>query len=366
MPEEALRNRRVRLLRIAICGLGAAARNIHIPAYRRVSGVRLVGGCDPDPSARDAVRKDVPALFENLDQMLHEVQPDAVVISTPPSLHHRQILRTLEQGCHVFAEKPLCETLDEADEIIEMAARAGKRVVVNTQFPAMNIYREAKKRIGTSEFGRLLFLHAWQTFNPNASTEAAWRGDLRRRVCFEFGIHVFELVRFFFDAEPVRLFAHMPSPPGATSEVLNTIALEFDDGRAATVVFDRLSKGQERYLELRLDGETAAIQTSIGGSLQIRAGIEPRRRRPFVRIEAAGGGNAYLQKGSRSTLIAREGLHPFVVATARQFEEFMEEVATDRACRSTVTEHRKTLALVLASYRSAEQLAVVDLRQTNG
>lgn len=353
-------------MRIAICGLGAAARNIHIPAYRRVKDVQLVGGCDPDPQARNAVRKLVPALFDDLDRMLREVQPDAVVICTPPSLHHQQTLRTLEHGCHVFAEKPLCETLKEVDEIIEAANRAGKRVVVNTQFPAMNIYREAKKRIGTPGFGRLLFLHAWQTFNPNAKTEAGWRRDLRRRVCFEFGVHVFELVRFFFDAEPVRLFAHMPSPLGlASSDAVSTIALEFDDGRAATVVLDRLSKGQERYLELRLDGEAAAIHTSIGGSLEVCAGIEPRQRRPFVRVEVAGGGRAFLQTGSQSTLIAREGLHPFVDATARQFDEFREEVVTGRACRSTATEHRKTLALVLASYRSAEQLTVMDLRKMN-
>ncbi|HUF19063.1 MAG TPA: Gfo/Idh/MocA family oxidoreductase [Thermoanaerobaculia bacterium] len=353
-------------MRIAICGLGAAARNIHIPAYRRVSGVQLVSGCDPDPKAREAVKKDVPALFDNLELMLREVRPDAVSICTPPALHHRQILQVLEQGSHVFAEKPLCETLEQADEIIEAAHRAGKRVVVNTQFPAMNIYRESKRRIGSPEFGRLLFVHAWQTFNPTAQTEAGWRGELRRRVCFEFGIHVFELVRFFFDAEPARLFAHMPSPPGATSDVLNTIALEFEDGRAATVVLDRLNKGQERYLELRLDGEEATIQTSIGGSLEVRAGIDPRRRRPFLRVDAAGGGTAYLQQGSRSTLIAREGLHPFVVATARQFEEFMEEVSTGKACRATAAGHRKTLALVLASYRSAERMEVVDLGKTNG
>ena len=36
----------------------------------------------------------------------------------------------------------------------------------------------------------------------NEVTEAGWRGKIQRRLCFEFGVHVFELVRFFFEQEP--------------------------------------------------------------------------------------------------------------------------------------------------------------------
>lgn len=354
-------------MRLAICGLGAAARNIHIPAYKRLADVEVVGGCDPDPEARNRFRDAVPALFEDLPRMLDELHPDAVAICTPPSLHHEQVMTALDRGCHVFAEKPLCETLDQADEIIQRSRVAERRVVVNTQFPRMRIYRAAKNQIGTDGFGRLLFIHAWQTFDVNAKTEAGWRGELKRRVSFEFGVHVFDLIRYFFDAEPARLFAHMPQPLGLSHfDAINTIALEFDDGRAASIVLDRLSRGPERYLELRLDGEFASVHTSIGGSLELRAGIAPRGRRPFVRLDIAGGGKALLQKGEKSRLLAREGLNPFSEATAIQFQEFMEEIATGSPSRSTVTEHRKTLALVLAVYQSAAQSTMIDLPRSHG
>ena len=354
-------------MRLAICGLGAAARNLHIPAYKRLADVELVGGCDPDLNAREMFRNEVPALFDDLARMLDELHPDAVTICTPPSLHHQHVMLALDRGCHVFVEKPLCETLQQADEMIRRSEIVNRRVVVNTQFPNMRIYRAAKKQIGSDEFGRLLFIHAWQTFDVNAKTEASWRGELKRRVSFEFGVHVFDLIRYFFDAEPVRLFAHMPSPLGLSQcDTVNTIALEFSDGRAASIVLDRLSRGPERYLELRLDGEFAAVQTSIGGSLELRAGIEPRRRRPFVRLDIAGGGKAVLQKGEKSRLIAREGLSPFSEATGLLFQEFLQEIAIGKLSRSTVTEHRKTLALVLAAYQSAEEGRVVDLQQSHG
>src|SRR5262249_21618420 len=147
-----------------------------------------------------------------------------VAVCTPPALHHEQVLLALEYGCHVFCEKPLAETLCQGDEIIRASDRAKRLVVVNNQFPCMNIYSSSKALIGSPAFGRLLFLHAWQTFHPTERTEAGWRGSLERRLCFEFGVHVFELIRFFFEDTPVKIFAHMPNPkPETQSEAVNVL-----------------------------------------------------------------------------------------------------------------------------------------------
>ncbi len=70
---------------------------------------------------------------------------------------------------------------------------AGRVVAVNNQFPAMNIHSAAKREIGSRRFGELLYLHAWHTMRADAHTEHGWRGELQRRLCFEFGIHVFDL-----------------------------------------------------------------------------------------------------------------------------------------------------------------------------
>jgi predicted dehydrogenase len=100
-------------------------------------------------------------------------------------------------------------------------------------------------------------------------------------------IHVFELVRFFFDENPVRLLAHMPNPGGAAdSDVINVISLEFADGRGASIIADRLTKGPQRYLDMRLHGEAGAIHTSIGGQLRFSVGAHLRERRPFVEFSS--------------------------------------------------------------------------------
>ena len=352
------------MTRLAIVGLGAVTRNVHLPAYKRLGGkISLVGGCDVQEDARASfakVRPSVP-VFSDIDQLLRTTKPDIVSICTPPSLHLRQCLAALENGCHVFCEKPMVETLAEADEIISAAETAKRHVVVNSQFPFMKIHAAAKAYLGRPDFGRLLFLHASQTFRPTPATEAAWRGEMARRLGFEFGVHVFELIRFFFQEDPVRIMAHMPNPSHQKSEALNIVSLEFTGGRAASFLLDRLCKGPERYLDLRLDGEFATINTSIGGEVGFEAGLRTRERRPYFAFHFVKGGKAVWQDGNRSRILAKEGINPFAQATAVHLGNFIDALAQNKTPAGTARDHRKTLALVFAAYDSAAAGCSIEL-----
>jgi predicted dehydrogenase len=346
------------MIRLAVIGLGAVTKNIHLPAYRRLKDrVTLVAGCDVESSTRASMEKTglFQVVYSSPEEMFERAKPDIVSICTPPFLHHRQCLDALERGCHVFCEKPLAESLAHADEIILASSRCKRLVVVNSQFPNMNMYRAAKEQIGSPEFGRLLFLHASQTFRPTVETEAGWRVNMKRRLCFEFGVHVFELIRYFFDTAPSRLWAHMPKPiPGSDTESLNVIAMEFPDGRAASILLDRLSKGPERYLDMRLDGENAAIHTSIGGELRFEVGLHTRQRKPFMGLHVVKGGQAVLQQAERATVIGTDGMNPFASATAVHFGNFLSAIERGLVLSGTAEDHKATLALTLAAYDAAE------------
>ncbi len=351
-------------MRLAIIGLGAAVRNIHLPAYRALGGrLTVVGGADPDAAARGlAARAGVPAVFAEAAELLGKTRPELVAVCSPPALHRAHVELALAAGCHVFCEKPVAESLEDVDAMIRAADSAGRVVVVNQEFPCMKIHRAARDRIGSSEFGRLLYLSAWHTMRPTALTEAGWRGELRRRLGFEFGIHVLDLARFFFDATPTRVLAHMPAPDPATHwDPVNVVALEFADGRAASCVLDRLSPGPERYLDLRLDGEHAAIHTSIGGQLRASIGLHTRERRPFAELRVAGGGTAVLEVGNRSRVIATDGRNPFASATARHLGDFLDALERGSVPRAHLRDNRATLALVLAAYESARIGRAVQL-----
>lgn len=352
-------------IRIAIIGLGAVTRNIHLPAYSKLRDrVSVVGGCDVDEKARKhfGEKRRIPELFDNPRDMIEKTKPDIVSICTPPFLHLEQTLMSLDYDCHVFCEKPMAESLSQIDEIIQASERSKRFVVVNNQFSYMNIHMSSKRLIGSPEFGRLLFLHAWHTFSPSEHTEANWRGKMQRRVCFEFGVHVLDLVRFFFDAEPYRIYAHMPTPlPDTKSDSVNIISVEFSDGRAASIVLDRLSKGPERYLDMKLDGELASLHTSIGGEVRFEVGMHTRERRPFMGFNFVKGGKAVLQNGNISKVIARDDINPFASATAILFGKFIEAIQNGETPPGTARDNRNTLALVFAAYDSAQSGRPVEM-----
>jgi D-apiose dehydrogenase len=354
------------MISAAIIGLGAVVRNIHMPAYAQLRNrVRVTAGCDPDPAAREHAREKWGlAVFKDAREMIAETQPDVAIICTPPWLHREQVVMALEHGCHVFCEKPLSGSLAEADRMVQAAIQAGRIVVVNNQFPYMNIHLAAKRQVGSKEFGELLYLHAWHTMRTNDVTEAGWRGELARRLCFEFGVHVFELVRFFFEANPVRLMAHMPNPRGrAKCDIINVITLEFADGRGASIVLDRISRGPERYLDMRLDGEHGIVHTSIGGRLLFQAGMHTRERRPFAGFTFVKGGKAELKNGTRSRLIAKEGMNPFADSTARHFTNLLDAIQSGGVPPGNIRDNRDTLALVMAAYDSAASGKWIDMKQ---
>jgi predicted dehydrogenase len=296
--------------------------------------------------------------------MVRRERPDVVAICSPPAFHRQQTLAALAEGCHVFCEKPMAMSLAEADEMITAAEESRRTVVVNTQFPAMKIHQAAKERIGAPEFGRLLFLQAWQTFYPSEASEAGWRSEMARRLCFEFGVHVFELIRYFFGDTPSRIFAHMPSPaPPHKAEVINLISMEFADGRAASVILNRLSRGPERYLEMRLDGEHASIHTSIGGEARLEVGLHTRERKPFLGVNFAPGGKAALQRGNKEKIIARDGMNPFASATAAHFGRMIDALEQGVDPPGAARDNRRTLALAFAAYDSAQAGKALDTDQ---
>jgi predicted dehydrogenase len=351
-------------MKLAIIGLGAVTRNIHLPACKALGGrITVVGGSDPDADARaTATRLGVPAVFADAGEMIARIRPDMVAICSPPDLHRQHAELALSAECHVFCEKPLASTLEDADAIVIAGERHGRQVVVNNQFPAMRIHQAARARIDSPSFGKLLYLHAWHTMRPTAHTEAGWRGTMSRRLGMEFGIHVLDLVRFFFGATPTRLQAHMPRPdPGVGWDAINLVAMDFADGRAASVVLDRLSKGRERYLDMRLDGERAAIHTSIGGQVRAAFGMHTRERRPFIDVRFVGGGRAVLEDGNRSEVIATDGQNPFASATAVHLGAFLDALAAGTVPPATARDNRNSLALVFAAYRSAEDGRSVDV-----
>jgi predicted dehydrogenase len=116
--------------RVAVVGCGQIA-DAHLQQARRAGG-RVVAVCDTSIHLAEqaAARFEVPGWFDDLGAMFDQARVDVVHVTTPPATHLKLARAALERGAHVYVEKPFTVNAREADELAEVARRAGRLVCV--------------------------------------------------------------------------------------------------------------------------------------------------------------------------------------------------------------------------------------------
>jgi predicted dehydrogenase len=108
-------------LRIAIIGCGRLG-TFHAQKLARMTDVQIVGVVDPLPASRDRLAAELhTAALESHSPLVGKI--DAAVVATPTVMHHQVAVDLLKAGAHLLVEKPLCATVAEADELVELARR---------------------------------------------------------------------------------------------------------------------------------------------------------------------------------------------------------------------------------------------------
>lgn len=119
-------------LKVAIVGCGKIADG-HVEEIQKMADLaRVVAVTDLEllMAEQVAARYGLPAYFDDLDRMLETVRPDVVHITTPPQSHLAIARKALAAGAHVYVEKPLTPTLDDARRLIAAAREAGRVLTV--------------------------------------------------------------------------------------------------------------------------------------------------------------------------------------------------------------------------------------------
>lgn len=355
------------MVKTAIIGLGKAAADIHLPACQMVSDIEVAAGCDPVPERRKemAQRFAIPTIYDEPLTMLEKENPDLVIICTPPHTHRDLSLLALRHGAHVLCEKPFVNSLDEAEEVISCAENAGRLIVVNNQYRYMDIYRHVQEQIGEGQYGRPYFLQCWQQmYHPPGLDGTPWRRELKQATLFEFGTHVLDLICYFFGALPSAVNAVIPRVRSDyDTDDLVQMTLYFPEERLATIALNRVSHAPERYMEMRLDCDEASLRISVGGLARASVAMTRYRgkSRPSPRFSFVRGGEARLEIGSRSSVIAREPKDARASATARLLRDVMPEMRKKSPSLERARHARDLMRIVFAGYESAQKRQVIEL-----
>lgn len=191
--------------RIAIIGLGGIG-NRHADCYAAIQGAELVAVCDIDRKRADATatRLGVPA-FYSVPDMLSGADLTMASVATGGkeygSDHYEPTMQALEAGLHVLGEKPICNEIAPAEEMVTLAAKKGLCYGINLNHRFTPAARLAKQWMDEGRIGQPLFMNmSMWIMNPRESSEWFHIKALHP--------HTVDIMRHFFgDITEVHCFA---------------------------------------------------------------------------------------------------------------------------------------------------------------
>jgi predicted dehydrogenase len=151
------------MLRVCVIGMGPIG-NLHADIYRGDELAELVGVCDiiPDRARSAGERLRVP-WFVSAPGMLDELAPDLCSVATGGyeygSDHYQPTLQALEAGCHVLCEKPICNDVDRAAEMVRAARETRRCFAIDFNHRFTPAARCAKRWLNEDRLGSLLFVN---------------------------------------------------------------------------------------------------------------------------------------------------------------------------------------------------------------
>ena len=119
------------MLKVGIIGCGKIA-DAHLAQIRRIGGCEVIGTCDREilMARQLAERFGVPQCYNNVDELLAKCRPDVVHITTPPQSHFALGKQCLENNCHVYMEKPFTLNTEEAEALVAIAEKSGRKMTI--------------------------------------------------------------------------------------------------------------------------------------------------------------------------------------------------------------------------------------------
>jgi predicted dehydrogenase len=244
-------------LRIGVIGTGRLGR-IHVRIFKRIPEVELVGCYDTiEERSSQAAAEFGAKAFDDLESLLDAV--DGVSIVVPTVCHEEVAIKALSAGKHVFLEKPMAASVEQAERINETAVR-GARVL---QIGHVERFNEAIARCRPYiESPSFIEIHRLAPFT--------FRGfDVS--VIMDLMIHDLDLLIYFLGKLPVDIRAKGAGVLTSAPDIVNA-RLEYEDGCVANITASRVSIEPMRKVRIFCKSRYLSIDLSEGRIKHVQKG----------------------------------------------------------------------------------------------
>ena len=356
------------MLKFGVFGYGMIA-DVHAEGLAHIEGVDLVAVCGPrEDGAREFAGKfGIQNVYTDPAQLLEHDEIDGVLVDAPDAFHHDLVMRSVRAGKHIFCEKPLAVTVEEAREMYEAARQANLRTVVGFSNRWNMAANNIRKLIEDDVIGEVVHVHG-QSLNTalvrSPKPRFTWRTDAKRTgtgILGDLGSHHIDLAHFLVgDITDVcanmktftpQVYGDDGSPHAHELDDDTIVLMQLANGAHGTLGLSRLGSVQSNYpvgrRHFMINGRKGGILYENGEGLLFMPGQEG---------EPIPGAPPTVDKGHGGQLLA---------GGTRQMETFVQSVREDREIKPTFVEGLKTQEVLHAVVESSQSRSWVTVRRVD-
>lgn len=263
------------VLKVGLAGIGSVSRTV-LPELEGASNVKLAAVADVRQEPLDRCREKYGCeTYTSVEAMCEDPNVDAIWICTPNMFHADHAIIAAEHGKHVICEKPMALNLDQAQAMVDAVERNGVRYVQGHSKIFDAPVRKMREIVSSGELGRVIQINNWE-YKPWLSGQPRLASEVDSSVgggvLYRQGPHQIDVVRGIGGGlvKSLRSITGRWNPSFPDAEGDYTAFLEFEDGTAATMVFNG-------YGYLSITELTWGIGEGGQQQRDMNAGRQPRR-----------------------------------------------------------------------------------------
>jgi predicted dehydrogenase len=234
--------------------------------------VVAVASPTPGNAAELANRYGIPKVFLDYREMLKDPEIEMITITAPNRLHCQMTVDTAAAGKHVVCEKPLCMTLEEADEMIDACKKHGVLLMYAEELFFTPKYVKAKEMADQGAFGKVYMVkQSEKHFGPHGE----WFWDVNQSgggVMMDMGCHGIAFAYWFYNRSPIKTvtaqmgtYVHGDKTKGEDNSIC---ILEFENGSVGLIEDSWARRGgMDDCIEVYGEGGVTYADLHMGNAL---------------------------------------------------------------------------------------------------
>jgi predicted dehydrogenase len=286
------------MVRFGIVGFGLHA------VRRLMPGFALAGSCkvtalsrrDMAKAKASAAEYKIPLAFDSVADLCRSPEVDAVLVTTPNSLHLPDVLTAIKHGKPVLCEKPMGMNAGDCRQMVEAARQARVLLGVAQVFRFEDSTARMRDRIAAGQIGRPIFARSEFSYLAKSHSRK-WLTDPALAgggPIGDVGVHCVDALRYVLQDNIVRVTARgMWDTASGGVEAAAVMALEFSKGTLGTVM---VSMRAEYRTPLEFVGENAVLRADDGLNVERPINLQLRRDGKVIESEVVSNQYAYARQ----------------------------------------------------------------------